>query len=200
MRKNTGKIVLTGGPCAGKTTLTQVIAKTFPGEVFVVPEAASLLFSGGFPRFPEQEAGRAVQRAIYHVQLELEAAFRAKYADKVLVLDRGTVDGAAYWNAGAEDYFRSLGSSLEAELQRYDKVIYLESADRDTYIRNKSGNPNRTESWEEAQRLDEQTRKLWECHPNFNLVRNQKSFSQKLLDSLDAIALGLGSQPGIETK
>ena len=44
------KIVLTGGPCAGKTTLTQVIAKAFPKHIVIVPESASLLFSGGFPR------------------------------------------------------------------------------------------------------------------------------------------------------
>ncbi|PMY18520.1 hypothetical protein C1X37_33905, partial [Pseudomonas sp. FW305-3-2-15-A-R2A1] len=61
------KVVLTGGPCAGKTTLTQVIARVFQKHVVIIPEAASLLFTGGFPRWPELEASHATQRAIYHV-------------------------------------------------------------------------------------------------------------------------------------
>src|SRR5579862_2997894 len=102
----TRKIVLTGGPCAGKTTLTQVISRVFHQDIVVVPEAASLLFTGGFPRWAEPEARRATQRTIYHVQSGLEAAYASKYPDKILVLDRGTIDGAAYWTDGTDDFFQ----------------------------------------------------------------------------------------------
>ncbi|MGZ3695296.1 MAG: AAA family ATPase, partial [Bdellovibrionota bacterium] len=49
------KIVLTGGPCAGKTTMVKMIEQAFPASVVGVPEAASLLFNGGFPRFQGPE-------------------------------------------------------------------------------------------------------------------------------------------------
>jgi len=46
---------------------------------------------------------------------------------KILVCDRGTVDGAAYWAGPPEEYFKSLKTTLEAEIKRYDYVIHLES-------------------------------------------------------------------------
>ena len=182
------KIVLTGGPCAGKTTLTQVIAKVFHLEVVVVPEAASLLFSGGFPRWQLPDAIEATQRAIYHVQSGLEAAYSAKYPDKILVLDRGTIDGAAYWTKGPEDFFLKLGTSLQDELDRYDRVIYLESAAEQDYLTNVKLNPNRNESWEEAHRLDILTEQLWSRHPRMSLVKNQKSFGVKISEVLASIS------------
>lgn len=184
------KIVLTGGPCAGKTTLTHVIAKVFHSEIAVVPESASLLFSGGFPRWTEAGAQDATQKAIFHVQSELEAAFSARYPEKTLVLDRGTVDGAAYWSRGPEDFFKSLGTSLEAELGRYDQVIYLESAGREDYLANVKKNPNRTEDWEQAHRLDVLTRLLWEKHPRMTVIRNDRSFHHKISEVLELIGSG----------
>lgn len=185
------KIVLTGGPCAGKTTLTQVIARVFPKNIAVVPEAASLLFSGGFPRWTENECKKSTQRAIYHVQTELEQVYSAKYKDKILVLDRGVIDGAAYWPEGADHFFTEMKTSLERDLARYDKVIYLESASRSDYELHRASNANRKETWDEAKVLDEITLELWKQHPNFVLVRNQKTFSVKVNEVLGEIGLSL---------
>lgn len=187
------KIVLTGGPCAGKTTLTQVIARVFGSEVAVVPESASLLFSGGFPRWKESAAQDATQRAIFHVQRELETAFSAKHPEKALVMDRGTIDGAAYWGKGPEDYFRALGTSLTAELARYDLVIYLESAGKEDYLANMRKNMNRTEDWEEAHRLDVLTRAQWEKHPRMTVIHNERSFHHKISEVLELIRVALMS-------
>ena len=57
------KIVLTGGPCAGKTTMAQILSRAFHGSVVNVPESASLLFSGGFPRFPPLEGQQYSEEA-----------------------------------------------------------------------------------------------------------------------------------------
>ena len=153
--------------------------------------SSDLLFSGGFPRFSASEARRAVQRAVFAVQHELEAAFAAQFSDKVLILDRGSIDGAAYWPEGPEDYFKSLGTSLEAELTRYERVIYLESAAKDAYELNVTKNPNRKESWEEARKLDEQTFRLWSKHPNFVHIHNSRSFDRKVSEVLSAVAVNL---------
>lgn len=188
---NNGKIVLTGGPCAGKTTVSRLLTHAFEKNVMDVPEAASLLFNGGFPRSPIPDAIRASQRAIFSVQHQLEASFVAQYPDRVLILDRGSVDGAAYWPDGTENFFLSMGTTLEAELGRYEKVIYLESAGKEDYFLHKQKNPNRREDWEEAKALDEKTFALWSKHPNFFHIENQRSFYKKVSQVLRVVATGL---------
>lgn len=185
------KIVLTGGPCAGKTTLAEMLGRAFQHSVVHVPESASLLFTGGFPRFPAPEARRATQRAIFQVQRELEAAYSAEFPGRALVLDRGTVDGAAYWPEGPAEYFAALGTTLEAELARYDHVIYLESAAEKDYLVHKEANPHRRETWEEANALDEQTKKLWTRHPSFTLIANRRSFAAKVSEVLGVVAAAI---------
>ena len=49
MSNNIPKIVLTGGPCAGKSTILNRIQESFPEQVETVPEAANMLIGGGFP-------------------------------------------------------------------------------------------------------------------------------------------------------
>lgn len=44
------RIVLTGGPGAGKTTAADLYRRQIGEDVVVVPEAATLLHLGGFPR------------------------------------------------------------------------------------------------------------------------------------------------------
>lgn len=178
------KIVLTGGPCAGKTTVTEVIARVFGSRVAVVPESASLLFRGGFPRWDELGCRRAAQSAIYEVQLNLEAAYSEKYPDRILILDRGTLDGAAYWPDGTSSFLGRHHTTLEDEISRYDQVIYLESADQDAFLKHKRDNPSRTESWEEARALDHLARELWSKHPLFRVVKNECSFRAKIFEVL----------------
>jgi len=43
-------VVLTGGPGAGKTAVLELIRKSFCEHILVLPESASILFSGGFIR------------------------------------------------------------------------------------------------------------------------------------------------------
>ena len=172
------KIVLTGGPCAGKTTIAEVLSRAFAGHISVVPESASLLFRGGFPRWKENQ--QPLQKAIYEVQRQLEDSYSLHHPTRVLVLDRGTIDGAAYWPQGAESFFQVMGSSLEKELDRYSEVIYLESAGEAEYEAHKKKNHYRTETWEEAKRLDDKTYKIWQRHPLLHTIENHLAFHEKI--------------------
>ena len=91
------RIVLTGGPGAGKTAVLELVRQFFCQHIQVLPEAASILFSGGFPRGESTGTRRATQRAIYYVQRELERSADQAGLAAVVLCDRGTVDGAAYW-------------------------------------------------------------------------------------------------------
>ncbi|MEZ5409503.1 MAG: ATP-binding protein [Acidimicrobiales bacterium] len=182
------RVVLTGGPGAGKTTAADLFRREIGDRVVIVPETATMLFTGGFPR-PEvehhEEAVRSAQRAIFHVQRGLEDIQAARYPDRILLCDRGTVDGAAYWPDGAVDYFAHVGSTHERELERYDAVLFFETAAHGGHGF-ESENRFRTETQDQAVALDRRLRDLWSPHPHFTLIPHSASFFRKM-----TVALGL---------
>jgi predicted ATPase len=177
------RIALTGGPGGGKTTAADLLRRELGAKVVVVPESATILFSGGFPRYDEPDALRSVQTAIFHVQRSVEDVQSARYADRILLCDRGTVDGGAYWPGEPEGYFRSMGTTLERELQRYDAVVFFETA-AVAGISIEGGNAARCETLPEAAALDRRLRELWSRHPRFSLVPHSASFFQKITAAL----------------
>jgi len=182
--RNHFRIVLTGGPGGGKTTAADLFRREIGERVVIVPETATMLFMGGFPRVGEPKARAATQRAIFHAQVGLEDVQGALYPGRVLLCDRGTIDGAAFWpDEAPEGFFESLGTSLERELTRYDAVLFFESAAVGD-ISIEGGNPARTESNEEARRLDMRLRELWSEHPTFHFVPHSTSFFAKLQEGL----------------
>jgi hypothetical protein len=173
------RIVLTGGPGGGKTTAADLFGREIGEDVTLVPESATILFAGGFPRVGESGAQRSVQRAIFEVQRSLEDVQSKLFPDRILLCDRGTVDGAAYWPDGVDGFFEAMGSTHEAELARYDVVLFFETAATGGMAM-RSGNRYRTESDEEAVDLDRRLRALWSPHPNFHLVPHNPSFLRKI--------------------
>lgn len=180
------RIVVTGGPGGGKSTAAELFRRELGERVVVVPESATLLFGGGFPRHPTPLAREAAQRAIFHVQRNLEDVQAAAYPERILLCDRGTIDGAAYWPEQHGDFFAAMGTSLEAELARYDGVIFLESAAAGGHSI-EGGNPTRVETNPEAARLDVALRAVWQRHPRFVFIPNHRSFFAKLQQGLDAL-------------
>jgi predicted ATPase len=190
------RIVLTGGPGAGKTTAADLFRREIGARVVVVPEAATLLFSGGFPRVNEPHARRAAQRAIYHVQRNLEDVQAARFPDRILLCDRGTVDSAAYWPGSEADFFAAMGTTEAEELGRYDAVLFFESAAVGGFAI-EGGNPTRVESQGEALDLDGRLRTIWSRHPRFVLVAHDASFFRKItlaLAALERMVVDLGAQ------
>ena len=181
------RIVLTGGPGGGKTTAADLYRREIGEEVVIVPEAATILYLGGFPRVGEVDVRKATQRAIYNVQLNLEDAQAAHFKSRVLVCDRGTIDGAAYWPGPEEEFFDHVGTTIENELSRYDAVIFFETAAVGD-ISIEGGNPARVESNAQAVIIDQKLRNLWSKHPNFVLVPHNKSFIKKVTTGLDEVA------------
>ena len=182
------RIVLTGGPGGGKTTAADLFRRELGEQVVVVPEAASMLFNGGFPRYDEPTAIRAAQRAIYGVQRNLEDMQLVHYPGRILICDRGTIDGVAYWPKGEhpEAFFQDVESSLDEELSRYDAVIFFESAAVGG-MGIEGGNPARIEDIDEAIDLDRRLQAVWSRHPHYTLVPNNKSFFKKITMGLAAI-------------
>ena len=178
------RVVLTGGPGAGKTALLELIRKSFCSHVRVLPEAAGVVFGGGFPREDDPACRRAAQRAIFHVQRELENAGDS-HNPAIVLCDRGSVDGLAYWPGPAEEFWSSLGTTLYAELSRYDAVIHLRTPTAQLGYNHQ--NPLRTESATVAAETDARILQAWESHPRRRLIESSIDFLDKAASALEAL-------------
>lgn len=169
------RIVLTGGPGAGKTAVLELVRQQFCAHVRVLPEAAGIVFGGGFPRTGSPDWLRAAQRAIFFVQRELESTGDSDNA-AIVLCDRGTVDGAAYW-PGPDSFWDAVGTTLEREMSRYDAVIHLQTPTVDGGYNHE--NPLRTESAAVAAEIDLRLLRIWEAHPRRFIVPPTHEFLDK---------------------
>jgi predicted ATPase len=170
------RIVLTGGPGAGKTAVLETLRAAMCDHVHVLPEAAGIVFGGGFPRGTSLALRRPAQRAIYFVQRELEATAHALDAT-IIMCDRGTIDSLAYW-PGPDDLWESVGSTLATELDRYHAVIHLHTPSAELGYNH--SNPLRIETAEEAAVIDERIVMAWQAHPRRFEVPSSPDFFHKV--------------------
>lgn len=178
-------VVLTGGPGAGKTAVLEVVRRHFCEHIVVLPEAASIVFGGGFPRRDSPAAERAAQRAIYRVQRELEQIVLEERHAAVALCDRGTVDGLAYWPDSPQRLWAEVGTSLETELARYAAVIHLRTPTAEQGYDH--SNPVRIESAGDAARIDRRIAGLWRPHPRRVEIESADAFIDKVVRAVDAI-------------
>jgi predicted ATPase len=177
-------VVVTGGPGAGKTATLELAKHRFCRHVAVLPEAATMLFTGGFPRASTGEICMAAQRAIFRVQVELERASLVNDEIAVALCDRGTLDGLAYWPGSERAFFEQLETSLERELSRYAAVIHLRTPPADEYTHE---NAMRLETAARARALDDRIMRIWAEHPNRHVVESGRDFIEKMFRALTLI-------------
>jgi predicted ATPase len=176
------RIVLTGGPGAGKTVISRRIVADHPDRFVLVPEAATQVYDALQTRWDklDLEGRRDVQRKIYRLQVDQEDRTLAAHPGKILLLDRGTIDGAAYWPEGPEDYWRDVGSTLETELKRYDAVIWMESAAALGLYDGDASNARRFENAQGAIESGKLLLDLWGGHPNLKRVGAFANLEEKI--------------------
>ena len=203
------KIVLTGGPCAGKSTALERLKKIFGERVMVVPEAATMLMAGGFPKpgrdlswSPEWQ--RHLQNAVFPLQCTLEDACELAAREKgaeILICDRGLLDGAAYTPGGLPAFLETFGVDEGGAHGRYARVIHLESvAVCNPALYGNIGNEVRFETQEEAAALDAKTAATWQNHPNWQLVPGCCGIEVVLEAVIAAVAEELALPPVLPAK
>ena len=94
----------------------------------------------------------------------------------MIICDRGTVDAAVYWPDGIDAFFADMGTTLDAELARYDAVIHLSPPLKAEFYQSTNV---RTESLAEASAIDRKIMKIWERHPNRMVLPSMEHFFQK---------------------
>lgn len=177
------KIVITGGPGAGKTAVLELVRRSLCAHVHIVQESASVVFGGGFPRKTGLEDRRAAQRAIFYVQRELEAAALSANA-AMLLCDRATVDAAAYW-PGPGELWGAVGTTLNDQLARYHAVIHLRTPTAEHGYNHQ--NPLRIESALEAAAIDARIAAAWATHPRHYEVPATDDFLAKATRAVEIL-------------
>lgn len=195
--KQITKIVLTGGPCAGKTTalkfLRENLIKNGYGAV-VVPETSTELFSSGISPSKMNSLFDFHQTQL-DVQMTKEKLFEQacqnfkNFDHIVLICDRGVVDAKVY--IGDEGFAKLLKTNHLTEekvMSRYDAVFKLVSAANGaSEFYTLENNSVRKESIEEAVILDNRVTEVWKSHPHFETIDNSTDFEQKMTRLLNSI-------------
>ena len=193
------KMVVTGGPCAGKSTALSYIKKTAEARgfcVLTVGETATELISGGVAPWT---CGTNAEYQAHQIALQMAkeeiflSAARTMPKERMLIVhDRGLLDNRAYMTeAEFAACLASRGETEDAYLARYDAVFHLVTAARGAEaFYTTENNKARTETPEEARRVDDALIRAWERHPRHVIIDNAGSFSDKmhrLCDALDSL-------------
>lgn len=184
-------VVVTGGPGAGKTAVLEAARQSLCTHVAILPEAAGIVFGGGFPRGTSPIALRAAQRTIFRVQVELQRLMAEERQAALVLCDRGTLDGFAYWPDSPDSFWENQQSTEAEELARYAAVIHLETP-RPEHGYNHD-NPLRIESAREARVIDDRIALAWSTHPRRFVVPCNADFAGKFTQALALIRAELPS-------
>jgi len=200
------RIVLTGGPCAGKTTAMDEAIRHFTElgyKVFTIPEIPTMFTKAGmnyltknFQFFYEGE------KATLEIQLALEDKFyrMAQTISRpvIILYDRGALDISAYMEPDMwAELTRLVGTDNEKLLRRYDAVIHLRStASGAEQYYTTDNNAQRLEQADVAglqiaRTLDQKVLDAWKIHPNVTVINNYPDFREKANAVLNAIQASL---------
>lgn len=198
------RIVLTGGPCAGKTSAQARLAEFFENldwKVYRVPETATTLLCGGV-KWPElsHEQAYLFQLNLLKTLLQIEQTFfdlAAGHRDKnvLVICDRGAMDPFAFVNAeDQERMLRETGQTLVGlRDQRYDLVVHMVSASNGAEGHYQlDNNTARKENLDLAREMDRKASLAWVGQPYLHVIDNSTGFEDKLHRVIQCVCERLG--------
>lgn len=210
-------VVLTGGPCAGKSSAMSALRAHLEDRgwtVLVAPEAATTVIAAGLGNpgdlaHTDRAAYLAAQHSIIDLQLTLRRNFDALAAalpgeKKVVLHDRGVADNAAYATAAEYDaVLTGHGLTAADALGLYDMVVHLRSASRtaagyDGSAYTTANNAARSEDADAASQLDQATLEAWASHPHLVVIAPSADFTVKLARVNAAVLGALGDPEPLE--
>ena len=201
------KIVLTGGPCAGKTTALTWINNYFSKRgytVLFVSETATELITNGVAPWT---CGTNYDYQTFQIKLQkikeqiFDDAAKTMESDKILIVcDRGILDNKAYMkDVEFKRILKEFGTNEIKERDSYDAIFHLVSAAKGKEeVYTLANNVARTESVEDAKKLDDKIISAWTGHPHFRIIDNSTDFEEKLERLLKEISSFLGEPEPLE--
>ncbi len=185
--KNIWHIVITGGPCAGKTTAFGTIEQELTEKgykVFVVPESFTDMFNEGI-KITEYDTV-TFQAMLMKFQLAkeavvLEAAEKVENENVIILYDRGLIDNKAYMsNEQFNAVLDEVGQNETDLRERYNAVIHLVTAANGAEKYYSLDNKARYETIEQACAVDKALIDAWTGHPHLRVVDNSTDFKGKI--------------------
>ncbi|XP_058805372.1 TRPL translocation defect protein 14 isoform X2 [Phymastichus coffea] len=206
-QKRLYKLVLTGGPCGGKTTGQTRLCTFFENlgwKVFRVPETATVLLSGGI-KFSDLNAEQAFkfQENLLKTMLQIENCFfqlgESLSRNCLIICDRGAMDASAFISKEKWELMMALNNWNNVELRdnRYNQIIHMVSAANgaeDFY--STEDHACRSEGIELARDLDYKAASAWVGHPYFDVIDNSQDFESKICRMIEAVCQKLGIDTG----
>lgn len=187
------RLVLTGGPCGGKTSAVSFLKQNLESleyKVIFTPEAATEIIRSGvqFNDCTVLEFQTLVtKRILYYEKEALKIASLYPEKNVIILSDRGFCDNKEYMSD--KDYktlLSSFGLTEEEVLCRYDAVFHLITAaiGAEKFYKLEGA---RHETPEEARELDIKTLQAWLHHPKHIVIDNSTDFNEKLNRLLNKI-------------
>ncbi|MCF0179062.1 MAG: ATP-binding protein [Bacteroidales bacterium] len=193
--KRIHKIVLTGGPCAGKTTALACISDHFSQlgyKVLSVPEVPTMITAVGWDYMTNNKAFYYEgEKVILELQIALEDKVM-RLAESltepcIVVCDRAIMDISAYIDRKMWlELLDSCKICEEAVVKRYDGIIHLSTAAKgaEKYY-NTDTNAQRYEQANEeglniARMLDRKVYDAWTIHPSLHTISSSEDFASKM--------------------
>lgn len=202
------KLVLTGGPCGGKTTGQAKLSTFFENlgwKVYRVPETASVLLAGGvnFADLPEY-AQIEFQENLLHTMIKIENTFfalaEASERNCLVICDRGTMDASAFVTKSEwEEILRkNLCDEVDIRDNRYHQVVHMvTSAKGAEQYYTIEHHTTRLEGLEEARDRDTKAAEAWIGHPYVDIIDNDNvDFESKIHRLISCVAAKMGIDIG----
>lgn len=201
------RIVITGGPCAGKTTCMSTIVEWLTKQGYfplVIDEVSTRLQNSGIRPISGYLSINEFEKALLQTQINDEEIFgsvgreiaRTSGKKPVIIQDRGILDIAAYIGIKElQALLKEKGRLLNTELQKYDAFIHLVTAANGAVHAYTTENNNaRTETVEQARNIDDKIYHAYVTNSDKPLFRigNNGNFENKKLSTLNAINSVLG--------
>src|SRR3989344_1493240 len=188
MDENVKEIVLTGGPCGGKTTALSYVSEKLMDQgfrVFIIPEVATKFITGGIHDIgkiakKEPEKYFEIERQMLLEQISQHKRFREiaglfPKEKRVIISDRGPMDIKPYMHHSGD--FKTIMRQHKFRIHDlrdvFDSVIHLvtaaKGAEKFYTIEN---NRARRESINEARIADSKTMNAWIGHSHLKIINN----------------------------
>lgn len=201
------KVVLTGGPCGGKTTGQSRLSTFFENlgwKVFCAPESAHIYLGGG-ARFQDMTKKEAFvfQQNIIKTMMRVENTFHdlaaSRKKDVLLICDRGVMDGSTYLPHEDWEDMKRGNDWHEVDLRdnRYNQIIHMVSAASGAEaFYTLQGHQTRHEGIDRAREIDTITANAWVGHPYFDVIDNSTGFEEKISRLISAVCTRIGIDLG----
>lgn len=194
------KIVLTGGPCSGKTTALAYVSKKLRKqgiEVITIEEQATKLILSG--KTPQLLGRYEFHKLLFELQLaeeneKIDIAKKMSCEKVVILFDRGLLDSKAFVTQEEFNRYSSLNGANEDIIRNsYDAVFHLvTAADGAESAYNLTNNTARSETVEQAKMIDKEILSVWTGTPHLRVIDNSTSFDKKLERLMTEILSFLG--------